>query len=123
MLHPKRRHIFLLAAAGCILAALAGPAAAADKKDKPSGRLLSGKVLDQQDNPVMDAVVYLTDRRTREIKTYIAGSDGGYRFPALSPNVDYEVFAQWKGHKSDAKSVSQFDERSQVYVDLHIDTR
>jgi len=32
--------------------------AAADKKDKAVGRLLLGKVLDPQDNPLPDAIVY-----------------------------------------------------------------
>jgi hypothetical protein len=101
----------------------ASPTASPDKKDKSTGRLLYGKVLDPQDNPLPDAVVYLTDTRTRSVKTYIVGADGTYRFPALSQAVDYEVYAQYKGHKSDAKSVSQFDDRSQVYLDLKIDTR
>lgn len=94
-----------------------------DKKDKSVGRLLYGKVLDSQDNPLPDAVVYLTNTRTRAIKTYIVGRDGTYRFPALSPAIDYEVYAQYKGRRSEAKSVSQFDDRSQVYLDLKIDTR
>jgi len=98
-------------------------AAAPDKKEKPVGRLLLGKVLDSQDNPLPDAVVYLTNTRNRAVKTYIVGQDGSYRFPALSTGTDYEVYAQYKGHKSDAKSVSQFDDRSQVYLDLKIDTR
>jgi len=93
--------------------------AAPDKKDQQQGRLLYGKVLDQQDNPVPNAIVYLTDTRTHAVKTYIIGQDGTYRFPGLS-NVDYEVYAQYKGRKSDTKSVSQFDDRSQVYVDLKI---
>jgi len=97
--------------------------AAPDKKEKASGRLLLGKVLDTQDNPLPDAVVYVTNTRSRAVKTYIVGPDGTYRFPALSTAVDYEVYAQFKGHKSDAKSVSQFDDRSQVYLDLKIDTR
>jgi hypothetical protein len=97
--------------------------AAPDKKEKPAGRLLYGKVLDAHDNPVKDAVVYVTNTRTRAIKTYIVGTDGTYRFPALSTVVDYEVYAQFNGHKSDTKSVSQFDERSQVYLDLKVDTR
>ncbi len=97
--------------------------AAFDKKDKTVGRLVLGKVLDHQDNPVPDAVVYLTNTRTRAIKTYIVGPDGGYRFPALSGAVDYEVYAQYKGKKSDTKAVSQFDDRSQVYLDLKVDTR
>src|SRR5579862_4414927 len=86
-----------------------------DKKDKSVGRLLYGKVLDPQDNPLTDAVVYLTNTRTRAVKTYIVGPDGTYRFPALSTAIDYEIYAQYKGKKSDTKSVSQFDDRSQVY--------
>lgn len=97
--------------------------ASPDKKDKSSGRLLFGKVLDSQDNPLSDAVVYLTNTRTRGVKTYIVSQDGTYRFPALSTAIDYEVYAQYKGRKSDTKSVSQFDDRSQVYLDLRIDTR
>jgi hypothetical protein len=94
-----------------------------DKKDKSVGRLLYGKVLDSQDNPLPDAIVYLTDTRTRAIKTYIVGPEGTYRFPALSTAIDYEVYAQYKGKKSDTKSVSQFDDRSQVYLDLKVNTR
>ena len=94
-----------------------------DKKDKSTGRLLFGKVLDTQDSPLPDSIVYLTNTRTRAVKTYIVGQDGTYRFPALSTAIDYEIYAQYKGHKSDTKSVSQFDDRSQVYLDLKIDTR
>jgi len=96
--------------------------AAPDKKDKAQGRLLFGKVLDQQDNPVVGAIVYVTSLRTHAVKTYIVGQEGTYRFPGLS-TTDYEVYAQYNGHKSDTKSVSQFDDRSQVYIDLRIDMR
>lgn len=104
-----------------VLGAVAG--AAPDKKDKPNGRLLYGKVLDTQDSPLPDAIVYLTNTRNRAVKTYIVGAEGTYRFPALSTAIDYEVYAQYKGKKSDTKSVSQFDDRSQVYLDLKIDTK
>ena len=93
-----------------------------DKKDKPVGRLVFGKVLDSDDNPLPDAVVYVTNTRTRAVKTYIVGKDGSYRFPALTSAVDYEVYAQFNSHKSDTKSVSQFDDRSQVYLVLKINT-
>lgn len=94
--------------------------AASDKKDKQVGRLVFGKVLDPQDNPLPDAIVYVTNTRTRAVKTYIVSTDGTYRFPALSTAVDYEVYAQYKGKKSDTKSVSQFDDRPQVYLDLKV---
>jgi hypothetical protein len=93
------------------------------KAEKQIGRLLYGKVLDTDDNPLPDAVVYVTNTRTRGVKTYIVGKDGAYRFPALTSAVDYEVYAQFKSHKSDTKSVSQFDDRSQVYLVLKINAR
>lgn len=115
-----RRSAALLAA-GALLLAMSGPSyAAADKKDKNAGRLLHGKVLDGKDEPLVNAVVYLTNTRTRAVKTYIVSQDGTYRFPALSAAVDYEVYAQFNGRKSDTKSVSQFDDRPEVYIDLRI---
>ncbi|MGA1989125.1 MAG: carboxypeptidase-like regulatory domain-containing protein [Candidatus Sulfotelmatobacter sp.] len=89
-----------------LLLALLAVSTALDKKDKAVGRLLYGKVLDPQDNPLPDAAVYVTNTRTRAVKTYIVGPDGTYRFPALSTAVDYEVYAQYKGHKSDTKSTT-----------------
>jgi hypothetical protein len=116
-MHRLRKNAFLVAIALCIIVSLAH--AAPDKKDQQQGRLLYGKVLDQHDNPIPNAIVYLTDSRTHAVKTYIIGEDGTYRFPGLG-SVDYEVYAQFKGRKSDTKSVSQFDDRPQVYVDLKI---
>jgi len=91
------------------------------KKDKT--RLLTGKVLDGGDNPLPNAVVYLTNTHTRSVKTYIVGPDGTYRFPALEPTIDYEVYAQYNNRKSGTKTVSQFDDRLQVYISLKVDTR
>jgi Carboxypeptidase regulatory-like domain len=91
------------------------------KQDKT--RLLTGKVLDGGDNPLPNAVVYLTNTHTRSVKTYIVGPDGAYRFPALQPSIDYEVYAQYNNRKSGTKTVSQFDDRSQVYISLKVDTK
>src|SRR5271169_6964749 len=121
-MNRKRSVIKAVTVACALLVALGAVSSATpDKKDKTVGRLLFGKVLDPQDNPLPDAVVYVTNTRTRTVKTYIVGPDGTYRFPALSTAVEYEVYAQCKGHKSSTKSVSQFEDRSQVYMDLKID--
>jgi Carboxypeptidase regulatory-like domain len=118
---PRHRLYPVLLASCALLVTLSSPGNAFDKKEKTIGRLLFGKVLDRQDNPLPNAVVYLTNIRTRDVKTYIVGQDGTYRFPSLSNGIDYEVYAQYNGHKSDTKSVSQFDDRTQVYIDLKID--
>jgi len=105
-----------------LLVGLAASASPLDKKGDNS-RVLTGKVMDRQDAALANAVVYLTNTRTRAVKTYIVGPDGAYRFPSLSPNTDYEVYAQYNGKKSDTKTVSQFDNRQLVNINLKIDNR
>jgi hypothetical protein len=106
---------------GPVLAAPAQLFGRDTKKD--TTRLLTGKVLDANDNPLPNSVVYLTNTHTRSVKTYIVGEDGTYRFPALQPTIDYEVYAQLENHKSGTKTVSQFDDRTQVYISLKINTK
>lgn len=95
----------------------------AKEKDANPGRLLTGKVVDKDDNLLASAIVYVTDTRTRAVKTYIVGSDGTYRFPALAANVDYEIYAQLNGKQSDTKRMSQFDDRKVVSIVLRINTK
>ena len=113
--------IVCFAGVACLPPAVASPAqlfGRDSKKEKT--RLLTGKVLDGGDNPLPNAVVYLTNTHTRAVKTYIVGADGTYRFPALQPSLDYEVYAQYNNRKSGTKSVSQFDDRTEVYISLKV---
>jgi hypothetical protein len=57
------------------------------------------------------------------VKTYIVGPDGAYRFPALQPSIDYEVYAQFNNRKSHTTTVSQFDDRQQIYISLKINAK
>jgi hypothetical protein len=91
------------------------------KEDKT--RVVTGKVIDSSDAPLPNAVVYLTNTRDHSVKTYIVSTEGTYRFPALQPTIDYEIYAQYNKRRSHTKTVSQFDDRSQVYIDLKIDTK
>lgn len=96
-----------------------------DNSQKPArvtSRLLTGTVLDKSDKPISNAVVYLKNTKTLAVKTYIAQNDGTYRFPELSPNVDYDVYAEKDGRKSGTKTLSQFDDRAQANINLKIDT-
>jgi hypothetical protein len=86
-----------------------------------ASRLLQGQVLNRNDKPVPDAIVYLKNTRTLVVKTYIAGQDGGYRFPALSPNVDYQIYAEHAGKRSGVKTLSAFDGRREARINLKID--
>ena len=86
-------------------------------------RTLNGHVFSSQDQPIAKAIVYLKNTKTLAVKTYISDDDGTYRFPALSPNVDYEVYAEFKGQHSDTKTLSAFDNRKQVNITLRIKSK
>lgn len=96
-------------------------AAGADQKNSEQTRSLTGQVLSRNDAPLSGAVVYLKNTKTLAVKSFISENDGGYRFHSLSPNVDYEVWAEYQGVRSATKTVSAFDSRSQVTLNIHID--
>ena len=107
-----------------LLLALVWPAVAAPPKEKePQTRTLTGQVTDQDGNPLADAVVYLKNTKTLAIKSYISDAQGNYRFASLSPNVDYEVYAEYQEHRSPTRTLSSFDSRSEVVFNLKINLR
>jgi len=86
-------------------------------------RSLTGHVFSGETQPVPKAVVYLKNTKTLAVKTYITEQDGSYRFPALAPNVDYEVYAEFQGAHSDTKTLSAFDSRKQANITLRIHSK
>jgi len=106
----------LLAALAC--ACLPGALYAEQKESQL--RTLTGHVFAGEDQPLAKAIVYLKNTKSLAIKTYITEQDGSYRFPALAPNVDYEVYAEHNGARSDTKTLSAFDNRKQVNITLRI---
>ncbi len=92
------------------------------KTPKPTSRTLTGLVLEKgSDAPIPNAVVYLKNTKTLTVKSFFAQKDGSYRFPELSLTVDYEIYADKSGKKSDTKTLSQFDDRASPNLNLHID--
>jgi hypothetical protein len=86
-------------------------------------RALVGRVMSSQDEPVPKAIVYLKNTKNLLIKTYIADPDGSYRFSALAVNVDYEVYAEHQGLRSDTKTLSSFDSRKQASITLKLHSK
>jgi hypothetical protein len=79
-------------------------------------------VVTHKDVPIEKAIVFLKNTKTLQVTTYISEPDGSYRFPFLAPNVDYEVYAERNGARSDTKTLSGFDNRKQLNVTLRIHT-
>ncbi len=92
-------------------------------KEKEQSRIMMGQVTDNAEAPISGAVVYLKNTKTLAVKTYITDDKGEYRFRALSPNADYEVYAEYQSVRSKTKSLSSFDSRAEVTINLHIEKK
>jgi hypothetical protein len=116
----------LTAMAAILLAAVALPAVptagatAFFQRGQNEARTLVGHVLDDREQPLQKAIVYLKNTKNLAIKTYISEPDGTFRFSGLSNNIDYEVYAEHDGARSDTKTLSGFDSRRQVNITLKI---
>ena len=87
---------------------------------KNAPKNLTGQVVDKEGKGLAEAVLYLKNKRTREVKTHISDDKGAYNFDGLDPNTDYEVHAELKGASSPTQSVSSFDDRKEIYLKLEI---
>ena len=92
-----------------------------EKQKGPQLRSVSGRVTGSGDTPLKDAIVYIKNTHTLAVKTYIADAAGNYQFNGLLPNTDYEIFAESKGNKSNTRTLSLFDSRKDVTINLKID--
>lgn len=72
-------------------------------------RDLSGSVEDGQHEPLRGAVVYLEDGNTHGVLTYITDRSGHFSFKRLRGDVDYDVWAAYRGQNSKHRTLSQFD--------------
>lgn len=119
--HGPQTFVARVAVLAVLLIVTAALSPSSHAEDQDFGlKNLQGKVLDAKDAPISGAIVYLQNSRTNDVKTFISGDDGSYRFAALSADTDYSLWAAYKGKKSPTKSVSSFDTRKQVIIDLKI---
>lgn len=107
---------------GLALLLLCAPGGAAqDKKaDSDHTRSVKGLVLSPDAKAVKQAVVYLKNTKTLQIHSFITKDDGSYYFNELSPDIDYELTAESDGLKSATRTLSSFDDRKRVVMDLKL---
>jgi Carboxypeptidase regulatory-like domain len=107
-----------------VLSACVSGAVAQDAKHEAQLRTVRGVVADKSsENPVPSAVVFLKNTRTNAVRSYIADDQGNYRFSGLDPNVDYEIHAEKDGAKSTTRTISSFDNKKEIVLNLKIDRK
>jgi len=103
-----------------LFAFLVSAAEAQNAKHDAQLKTVRGVVVDKSENPVAASVVFLKNLRTNQVKSYIADSQGNFRFSGLDPNSDYEVHAEKDGAKSQSRNVSSFDTRMDIVLNLKL---
>ena len=106
-----------------IMLVFAGIARAQDSKKESQLRTVRGIVTDKSETPLPNSVVFLKNLRTNAVRSSFADANGNYRFSGLDPNVDYEVHAENDGAKSQVKTVSSYDSRKEMTLNLKIDRK
>ena len=94
-----------------------------DSKREAQLRTVHGVVSDKSETPIPASVVFLKNTRTNTMRSYIADEQGNYRFSGLDPNVDYEVHAEKDGAKSQTRTVSSFDSRKDIILNLKLEKK
>jgi Carboxypeptidase regulatory-like domain len=117
---PRLRWLLLIPALWLWVSA----AMAQDAKHEAQLRTVRGVVADKSsENPVPSAVVFLRNTRTNAVRSYIADEEGNYRFSGLDPNVDYEIHAEKDGAKSTTRTISSFDSKKEIVLNLKIERK
>lgn len=116
----RRRMLFLVA----LLAGLTAVTAwGQDSKHESQLRTIHGVVLDKSENLVSESIVFLKNTRTNVVRSSYTDNTGKYRFAGLDPNTDYEIHAEKQGSKSATHTVSSFDSRKDITLNLKIEKK
>jgi hypothetical protein len=113
----KRTAFFLAIVLICV------PGGVAQKKKDPATRSVAGVVTTQDDKFVVGAVVQLTDTKTKQVRSFYTQEHGDYYFHGLSPDIEYEITASYKGATSRTRTLSVFDSRKDAVVNLKLNPK
>lgn len=110
-------------AALLLLCAVGSLAQEKKKKGEETTRSVSGAVTAADDSAVVGAVVQLKNTKSLQIRSFITKEGGTYYFHELSPDVDYELKADYQGASSGPKTLSSFDSRKNATINLKLNPK
>ncbi len=85
-----------------------------------TSRTLTGTVTDEQNEPLRGAVVQVHGEADGTIVSYITDKTGQYSFKRLDGDLDYSIWATWRGHRFSARKISLFDTSPAKVINLEI---
>lgn len=83
-------------------------------------RAVNGTVVDDTSTPVLGATVFLRNTKSKSIRSYTSTKDGRFRFVQVNMQEDYDLWAEKDGKKSPVKTVSSWDTRKELEMELKL---
>jgi hypothetical protein len=117
------RKMLAMAAAVLLLGTMGLHAQGKKKKGEETTRSVEGVVTNADDTPAPGAVVQLKNTKTLQIRSFIAKENGEYYFHELSPDIDFELKADFQGMSSSSKTLSSFDSRKKATLNLKLNPK
>jgi len=90
------------------------------RKDEEKTKNIHGAVVDQAGKPIAGARVVVTNKSDKTSRTVTTDERGNYAFQGLSPTVDHEIRADFKGAVSDLKMISAILDREDNLVNFQL---
>jgi hypothetical protein len=115
------RFLALLAAA-LLLCATPGFAQKKNKGEEQT-RSVGGVVTAEDGTAVVGAVVQLKNTKNLQIRSFLTQQNGAYYFHGLSPDVDYELTAEYQGMRAGPRTLSSFDSRKEAVINLKLEKK
>jgi hypothetical protein len=119
----QMRRVLAVTAAVLLIAASASFAQEKKKKGEDTTRSVTGVVTSPDEHPAIGAVVQLKNTKSLQIRSFITKENGSYYFHELSPDVDYELKADYQGSSSPTKTLSSFDSRKNATINLKLNPK
>ena len=119
-----KRKILLLALLSAVLAMVSAFAFQKGKqREDPTIRSVQGAVEDAAGKLIEGAVVQLKNTKSLQVRSFITQREGAYYFHGLSPDVDYELKAEFKDMTSSTRRLTVFDSRKKAIVNLKLESK
>jgi hypothetical protein len=83
-------------------------------------RTVNGVVLNGDSGVLTGATVFLRNTKNKSIRSYTTAADGHFRFAQVNMADDFDLWAEKDSRKSPSKTVSSWDSRKEVAVELKI---
>ncbi len=83
-------------------------------------RDVTGTVTNHQHEPLRGAVVEVHSEATGSVGSYITDQTGTYTFKRLEGDLDYTIWATWRGRRSGTRKLSVFDNDKAKVIDLEV---